>query len=266
MQWPLPQFPTQTLPPVAVDVTGSSTAGAKGSWVTIISEIPFETGWIALGTYLQTSVGGGNTATSLDLGCDGTVVVADLLLGHRHRYCTMFPLRLPAGATLQARVGGELANRRARIYVQLFGGEPDTGLAAPMLITTYGATTSGGLQLVPGTSVDKTDWSWHEVTASTVHPIHALMVLVQGWQQFADSAHFALDVGIGPAGSETVIIPDHRFFTVASDDYVSPASPQFYPLAMAIPAGTRLAVRGGRVEDTVSGTTNFEVGLYGFTY
>src|SRR5690606_653589 len=108
MQWPLPQFPTQTLPPVAVEVVGASTAGAKGSWVTIASEIPFEAGWIALGTYLQTSVGGGNTATSLDLGCDGTVVIADLLLGHRHRYCTMFPLRLPVGATLQARVGGEL--------------------------------------------------------------------------------------------------------------------------------------------------------------
>jgi len=87
-----------------------------------------------------------------------------------------------------------------------------------------------------------TKGAWVEIVSSCPSGVNEIIVTMQG-ADGASSTHLTwlLDVGIGAAGSEVVLIPDihHHSYDTASGNAVYSRS-QF---PAAIPAGTRIAIR-----------------------
>lgn len=96
---------------------------------------------------------------------------------------------------------------------------PDVGGAA---LTAVGSANTKG--------------SWTELAASTAAEACWIMVLIGGAS--AGGLRFLVDIGIGAAGSEVVVVPDLHYDSVSSGQpYDS------YRIPVAIPAGSRVAVR-----------------------
>lgn len=102
--------------------------------------------------------------------------------------------------------------------------------------TEYGSA-GGGSGIAPGTVVApsasaNTKGSWVQITASTTADICAVLVQIQNF----GSGQFAVDIGIGGAGSE-IVIANNILCSLSSN-----ASPDpFFPCS--IPSGTRIAAR-----------------------
>ncbi|MGP3914322.1 hypothetical protein [Nonomuraea sp. 10N515B] len=266
MQWPIPPFPTRASVGGEVNVQTGATANTKGSWITLISGIPAPGAWINLATDRFTTAGDRAILVDIGIGDAGseTVIAPDLIMGNRDYRGTLFPLHIPAGATVRARASAQLTSQFVRIRTHILHGEPDCGLSVPGRVTPYGTVpaSSGGINVTPsGTSNVK--GSYTELTAATTAPIHALMVLVQGISSLLPNMEYLIDIAVGPAGSETVVIPDFAVWS-RDDEIMHPRSPEFWPLSVCLPAGVRLAARCLAVNNT--STTAIEVAVYGFTY
>jgi len=106
---------------------------------------------------------------------------------------------------------------------------------------TYGADAgnSNGTPLTaPGAVNTKGDWT--ELTAATERD-HRLIVPFAGKPNGTanNAANGLIDIGIGPAGSEVVVLPDLRYEIYTSEVFatINPVLP------CRIPAGTRIAAR-----------------------
>lgn len=87
---------------------------------------------------------------------------------------------------------------------------------------------------VPGASSTYVKGSWQQVTASTTTDIAWLQIYIE--TQTSNGLNWALDIGMGASGSETVIVANLSCSQ-------SSASGTRYLLPLTIPAGTRIALR-----------------------
>jgi hypothetical protein len=273
MQWPVPQFPTQQIyNPRASSTDGFSTiatgspANTKGSWVTLVSGTTKTGSWVNLISRRGSSFT--DTATIMDIAIGGagseTIVVPDLMIGFRTLKGLTFPLHVPAGATVRARLASAQASAGGATYsLDVYGGEPDVGLSVPGRITAYGTVpaSSGGTTITPSATAN-TKSSWTQLTAATTAPIHALMVLVQGVSDTMTGSYYKVDIAVGGSGSETIVIADH-LLQITSVEEMTAYTPEFYPLSLNIPAGVRLAARCSAI---TASSSALEVAVYGFTY
>jgi len=108
---------------------------------------------------------------------------------------------------------------------------------------TYGAVTadSGGTGVDPGGSAN-TKGAWSELTAATSFDIGALLVVVGTRANSAvDASHEQLlDIGVGAASSEVVVLPDMALRASAVTDLYQP---EFGFYFVDIDAGSRIAAR-----------------------
>lgn len=266
MQWPIPPFPTKAAVGSEIGMSASS-ANTKGSWVTLLSSLAAPASWFNIGINQITSAGDRGALMDIAIGGAGseTIVAANLIIGYRNHHGTLFPLHIPAGSTVRARFATPLSFMNFAVAATAYIGEPDSGLSVPGRITTYGADTanSGGTLVTPSASMG-VKGTWAQLTASTTSPIHALMVLVQSSTSTPPDARYAIDIGVGGSGSETVVLPDHFVWTEDSPVSVYPQSPEFCPRSFNIPAGVRVAARCAVTSGSI--TTPIEVAVYGFTY
>jgi hypothetical protein len=153
---------------------------------------------------------------------------------------TQFPFTaaIPAGTRLAARMqSSATAVQGARIAVFIWSG------VAGVLPTpeTYGAITATSL----GTAVDagavaNTKGPWIQFTPSCGIAIGQLLIcatLSAGAPGFTD---YALDIGMGAAGAEVVVLPDVTYHAL---DVYNGLNPGVIALPISIPAGSRIAVR-----------------------
>ena len=94
--------------------------------------------------------------------------------------------------------------------------------------------------------------AWAQVFASLAEDTFGLMICINSNTASAASRNSVVDIGIGAAASEIVLIPDLIAGNAAS--YQSPGGGIWYYFPVAIPAGTRIAARA---QGTV--TTAFRV-------
>lgn len=80
-----------------------------------------------------------------------------------------------------------------------------------------------------------TKGAWVELFASTAFNTTWLDLIVMGTANSGANRHMLCDVGIGPAGSETVLIPNVAIGCAGGI--------RRYPIPIWVPAGTRIAVR-----------------------
>lgn len=148
------------------------------------------------------------------------------------------PLHVPAGS----RIAGKKSNNTGTIVASLqgvaMGGLPLYGC---QFTTTYGATGNTGQSVNAGGSAN-TKGSYTQITASTSfhHKFLMLCINAAGNTTLSD-AQFLIDIGVGGAGSETVLFGDMLCQESANHDTFNPN--WFGPFPCDIPAGSRLAVR-----------------------
>lgn len=114
-------------------------------------------------------------------------------------------------------------------------------------LDTYGetASTSAGTTIAaPGSA--NTKGAYTQLAASTA--FDAVGIVISGSITGSAALSALLDIAIGPAGSETVIVPDISMFRGASLNCAFP--PVFIPIA--IPAGSRIAARVQSTATSVS--------------
>jgi len=104
---------------------------------------------------------------------------------------------------------------------------------------TTGASSSG--KTVTASPTIHAKGAWVELIAATTYETHLITVGVAGTNVAATRTDFLVDIGVGAAGSETVLIPNllAGFCGVQKDTGL-----RTYTFPLHIPEGTRLSARG----------------------
>ncbi len=249
----------------------SGAANTKGSYVQLIASTAFDIHYISIQLY---PVG---EATGDALLCDIAVGAAsseyDII---PNLYCESatasfrtpvaqysFPIFIPAGSRISARCQADAATQAVDINLQGFGFSfmPSAPLTSLIEAMGFDLSDSAGTLVDPGGSAN-TKGAWSQLVASTAREIRALGLAVgrnAGNQSLSD-ADFLVDIGVGAAGSERVIIPDWYAFSGSSGDtYRSQGTPAF---PVYIPAGSRVAARA-QSSDTDATDRLIDVIAYG---
>lgn len=224
----------------------SGAANTKGSWTELIASTAFN----ATGIVVQISHGAAvNYLIDIGIGAGGSevVLIPDIAVtpnttGPSGHMRLLFPIALPAGTRIATRCQASTGSSLIRVSGYLLGG--GFALPAPLgRVTAYGisTSTSRGTNVDPGGTAH-TKGSYAELVASSANPIKALALTV-GYvlQTSTNTGRWFLDLAIGAAGSEQVIIPNLYFIVHPEIDGF--ASMFAGPFPIEIAAGTRLAAR-----------------------
>lgn len=248
-------------------VAPSSTADTKGSWVELVSSLPQDVVGFILS--IVPSDPGINSLMDIGIGASGSeqVILANYLIdssvssnltGLHYLYV---PLALPAGTRVALR-SQEGVSYGFGMSIGFTGVGPTfLSPAGFQICDTYGANTgdSGGTSVDPGASLN-TKGAWVQLSASC-EDINYLIVSLGGQENSARTAcWWAMDIGIGGAGSEIVVVENLIARASGIVDEVKPAVMAF---PVNIPAGSRIAVRS---QCTINNAVDriFDVILYGF--
>lgn len=151
------------------------------------------------------------------------------------------PIHIPVGTRISARCQAGGASDICLVngvgYSSGLGGQ--RGRAK---VVAYGDDTaaSGGTAVDAG-GVAHTKGSYVQLTASTNEQLKEIMLIVGLNANTAMSTSgFLVDIAVGAAASEEVLVPNIALYTDSANDSVSQA---VFRCPIAIPAGTRIAVR-----------------------
>jgi hypothetical protein len=147
---------------------------------------------------------------------------------------------IPAGSRISFRAQCTGTSQPITIQVSLVGSN-FLGWPQCQAYTTYGANAvdSGATSVDPGGTAN-VKGAWVEMTASTTRDIGAI-VIAAGQRNGGGPYQWDIDVGVGAAGSEVVLIPDVQFENLSNSPIPKPR--WWGPFPVTVPAGTRLAVR-----------------------
>lgn len=250
-------------------ITASGTAHTKGSWTALLAATAFDIRWLEV-TWLTTRVSATDTKQLLDIGYDpagGTtyvVLVNNLMSGYidvRGGAGCALPCFIPAGSTVAARIQADVTSDTAEVGViahgGIFGDNPDPTQG---LIVSYGPVTadSGGVTLAD--AADDTKSAWVELTGATTHPHQGLTVGIQGSGiTTMVTAHQLIDIGIGAAASEVVVIPNIPVRRRNDETVIYLTRTLCFPLS--VPEGVRIAARS---QGSTGAESDLDVAVYGW--
>lgn len=279
MLGPMPDWPLddasnryEVNPPLAASsdgilVTGAAATNTKGAWVEIIRSTSFDAGLMMFEIRCGTTGLAGDCMYDIGVGPAGSeqVLIPNVYLSRTTTSAVIgawqFPVSLPAGTRIAARAQSSTASNPSaltlRVMASAFQSEEPRGA-----IYSFGANTAttAGTPIDAG-AVANTKGAWAEVVRATPSPIGAISLSVGNNKDVARVfAPFQVDIGIGAAGAEQVVIPDLVFSAEPGDDLIFPSTT--WPMPVAIPAGTRIAARC-RSSITGAGDRTLDVIVHG---
>lgn len=237
----------------ATSVGGTTVAGAvaentKGAWVELTAATAADCNQMSV---LMAAASAFDHLTDIAVGASGSEValLSNLLFARANstsngNFCYTFPVKIPAGTRIAARNQCKgTASGLTRVQLLLASGNFHPHIAGT--VATYGANTadSGGTRIDPGATIN-TKGPWYEITGATSSAIKgALFSLGQEAISSRSAAmEWLIDLGVGAAGSETVLLSDYGVLAY-SGTAVTP-QPSVSPLLpVDIPAGSRIAMR-----------------------
>lgn len=243
-------------------VTASATVHTKGPWTELVASCP-ETSLLNI-RFLQASPATTDTAVLIDIGIgpagSEVVVVPNMHTGGWNGIPgVILPLAIPAGTRIAARIQSAVASKTIEMQVHCGGGGVVPADAVGDAIT-YGADTaaSAGTTLTTVGSAN-VKGAWTELVAATTRD-HRFIVPFPGKPAgtTVPATNGLIDIGIGPAGSEVVLVPDLYYETYTSE-VMTPNNPL---LPCRIPAGTRLSARYQSTGTTAAGAPRVAVTLF----
>ena len=246
----------------------------KGAWAALLPALAFD-GYMLYLRVHSTQTISTDTSMLVDIGADpdgGTdygdlIVVANFMGGHgkdpdRLAQEMAIPVNIPAGSTVAARIQSVIADETAEVAVAILGGTPTSNpFPTSGLVVTYGANTSdsGGVALT--NAVANTKAAWVEITGSTTHPHQGVALAMQGNDASGGTLKFLIDIGIGAAASEVVLISD-IYAQSSNQEYVGGRFPANLVLHTPIPEGSRLSVRSQT--PSANQQAQYDIVLYGW--
>jgi hypothetical protein len=250
-------------------VTGASTSYTKGTFQQIVASTTADSTWIMI--YISNQISGGSAfAVDIAVGTSGSEVAvisnllcsADAAQGVRY----MFPLTIPAGTRISARVSSNVGFDSLPVGVTVFSDAyASVGSGGP--IDTYGflSTTNYGTTVDPGATAN-TKGAYTQIVASTTADLAGLSLYIdsQGTSTGAvGPITWLVDVAVGPSGSEVVILPNLFIIGVTGAGFSITYAPVISYLPLQIGAASRIAVRAasstGTTPDRLLGITVYGV-------
>jgi hypothetical protein len=228
-------------------LTAHASANTKGSYTELSSATPFAaTQMIVMVRYADYTY---DYLIDIAIGAAGSeaVIVNNLYYGvyndGRHTnvcdYC--FPINIPKGVRLSARVQASTGGKTVGVGVMLFSGRFNQCLNG---VDTYGANTadSGGVSVDPGGAAN-TKGNWVELTSATDRSSQGIVLAFGGkLNTLFRWGEWRVDIGVGGAGSENVVVSDFNL-TIGNVNGIL-AAPKCSPfMPVSIPKGSRVAVR-----------------------
>ena len=257
-----------TVGQTAASSTGTTvtagTANVKGVWAQISAATPVNASGVIV--MLASLSANGDYLIDIGIGAAGfeSVLIRNILYCRRaDDACAhfRFDVGVPAGSRLVARAQSTASSPTVVVAAMLLSyGFP--GLSHLGLVLDYGTAVadSGGTGVDPGATLN-TKNSWAELVAATASPIRQILICIgnQG-NNVRSAASWLLNIGVGPAGQEHVILADMTLESETVADLMQP--PVLGPFPVAIPAGSRIAARA---QCSISDATDrlFDVAVYG---
>lgn len=230
-------------------LTAPASTNTKADWTQITASCPID----ADGFFVEMIVGQNGAKDFLfDIGIGGagaeTVILENVLftapVGSNEYLASDFfvPLRVAAGTRVAARYQcSSTTSDEMFCEIQFVKGEWYRGLTCRRA-ATYGASTadSGGTSIDPGGSAD-TKGNYSQLSAAVTNPIRYALICVGGQGNGARSGFsWQVDIGVGAALSETVIVPN---LYVRAGVAIDQLLPTVVGRGMTVRAGQRLAAR-----------------------
>lgn len=243
-----------TSAPTVYAVTTGGSADTDGSWVELDASTEADIYELEI-TCAQTSQNATNTSGLLDIGVGGSgseaEIVSDVQVGYLPATLgtLVLPVFIPAGSRVAARarcaVASKTFNMRVRPRSSRAGRKP------ARYLTTYGsvpASSRGTIVTQPGGANSK--GAWTELTAATTERLAGLVVCVGSGSNNMNAMDILLDIGVGGAGSETVLIPDLHSRYTGNEVIYAYGLPRVY--SVDLPTGTRIAARQAKTSVTTN--------------
>lgn len=125
---------------------------------------------------------------------------------------------------------------------------PPSEIAIAHNLPATPSTTAFGTRAT-GSATANTKGAWSQVVASTTHDVYGFWLILNGSVIPATSTNMLLDIGVGGAGEEVVLVPDLMVGWIGT---ATQATVQLW-IPLFIPKGTRVSVRcqGQIASDTI---------------
>jgi hypothetical protein len=226
------------------------TAGAtnvKSGWIQLVAAAPCGASGI---TIMINNPVAGTITRIIDVGVGASgfelVVIPNILVSSAivdSPIVVYFPIRIPNGARVAMRMAASTASTTVTASVILH--TTVWGTQVPnQRIVDYGtvAASSRGTTVTANTTTANTEGAWVVLSASTTEACRGLIIGVGNGLNSTRTVTTAwlIDVGIGAAAAEQVLIPNYVVRGAANKTVEPNLSPVF---PVSFPAGSRLCVR-----------------------
>jgi hypothetical protein len=258
---------------IAADVGNSEgeliTAGnsnVKGSWVELTAATTSEISWIEV--TLSDNSAGGRWLVDIGVGAASSeqVLIPNLHYDHgggSQGYVTYsFPIAIPRGTRVAARAQTSITSATNSIKINIIGVSSSFLFSSPLgLVQDMGTVTatSGATSVDPGGTAD-TKGAWVELISATTRGMSWLSVsLGHDLVLITASLRWLVDIGVGSAGNEYVVMPN-MFCNMNSGNDVFMG--RGHSLPIHIPAGSRISARAQCSANTATSRL-ISVAVYG---
>jgi hypothetical protein len=256
----------QTGTSTGTTLTAAASVDTKGSWTALGAA----TGFAYEGITVHLANNNGTNGYLVDIGIDdgsgnNFVLVPDLSFqcnqASEHNLALFIPVHIPAGSLMEARVACSAASGTLNCLVVGHSANPGGFPGYSRVERLFTPATSRGPAIEPGGTIN-TKGAWTQMVASTAVDIAGLFGVVgfNGDRSRAAAAGMLLDIGIGAASSEFVLVPNLALEWEATWD--GPNDVFFSPVPAEVPSGTRVAARGQCSLNT-AGDRTVDLALYG---
>lgn len=224
----------------------AGTANGLGSWTPLHAAVPFpvfgvelfmgKTSWAVAAT---------STPALFDFGFgvspNEVAIVSNVTFGGSVAFASWsFPIYIPVGSRVVMRLRSAIASKASTFAVRLFGG--GQGVESAHAAVTYGAVTASslGTALTLPTGIN-TKSAYTTITAATTSPARWMLIGIGAPPTtLATAADGLLDISMGAAAAEGIIIPDIPY-GISVNEEINCAMSLLFPVS--VPAGIRLAAR-----------------------
>jgi hypothetical protein len=250
---------------LGISVPAHASANTKGSWTQLVAATSYETSWVVV-TLLEDD---GTRRALVDIGV-GASTAEQVLIPNLSSEAVasasqltprsyVLPVAIPSGTRVSARSQNSTGGGTTYVGINLFA---DDIASCPAMGRVEAAGVVGATSRLtavdPGGSAN-TKGSWVELIAATsFHYRWMCLAFGHGASATTSNQGYHVDIGIGGAGSEVLIVPSFP-------TYISPnvdSSGVVLCMPVAIPSGTRVVART-QCQNNTANNRVIDVGMWG---
>lgn len=246
------------------------TANTKGSYTQIVAATSSDCHAIVISLLCALTSYTATNLVDIAVGASGSeqIIIPDILVcsdqwDAYNGANLLLPVEIPAGSRIAARCAGSSTSQGISVVAQLMNEEGLIGKVVPgRKVATYGqvAASSRGTAIDPGATVN-TKGAFTQLVATTDDDLQGFYLLFgNGGASKSGSGNALVDIAIGGAGAEQVILSNFPIGLDSNSEIWSPTVSPFFRLR--IPAGSRISARAQSSINT-AGTRTFDLTLTG---